>query len=85
MQKIHASVRGRAHYNIKGLYSSESFEKCLKSKLRVKEGVSYFNTLMGNTLVYFNSNNKELPEDGYCFFNERKLSAEEIERISVRK
>lgn len=59
VQAIHASVKGRVRYKIKGLYRSESLKKHLESSLSEKEGISRFsvNTLTGNILVFFNSNN----------------------------
>ncbi len=59
VQAIHASVKGRARYKVKGLYRSESLKKYLESRLSGRDGISYFsaNTLTGNVLVYFNSHN----------------------------
>jgi len=59
VQAIHASVKGRARYKIKGLYRSESLKTYLEFRLSEKEGISYFsvNALTGNILVFFNSNN----------------------------
>jgi Ca2+-transporting ATPase len=59
VQAIHASVKGRARYKIKGLYRSESLKKHLEFRLAEKEGISRFsvNALTGNILVFFNSNN----------------------------
>lgn len=59
VQAIHASVKGRARYKIKGLYRSESLKKHLEFRLIEKEGINRFhiNTLTGNILVFFNSNN----------------------------
>ena len=59
VQAIHASVKGRARYKIKGLYRSESLKKHIEFRLAEKEGISRFsvNALTGNILVFFNSNN----------------------------
>lgn len=59
VQAIHASVKGRARYKVKGLHRSESLKKHLESKLSGKEGISHFsvNALTGNVLVFFNSGN----------------------------
>ena len=59
VQTIHASVKGRARYKIKGLRRSESLKKHIEFRLSGKEGINRFhvNTLTGNILVFFNSNN----------------------------
>ncbi|MDA8339864.1 MAG: HAD-IC family P-type ATPase, partial [Nitrospiraceae bacterium] len=59
VQAIHASVKGRVRYKIKGLYRSESLKKHLESNFSGRDGISYFsaNTLTGNVLVCFNSHN----------------------------
>ena len=59
VQTIHASVKGRARYKIKGLHRSESLKKYLEFRLAEKEGINRFhvNALTGNILVFFNSNN----------------------------
>lgn len=59
VQTIHASVKGRARYKIKGLHRSESLKRHIEFRLAEKEGISHFsvNTLTGNILVFFNSNN----------------------------
>ncbi len=58
VQVIHASVKGRARYKIKGLRRSESLKRHLESRLSEKEGISSFfvNAITGNVLVFFNSN-----------------------------
>jgi Ca2+-transporting ATPase len=57
VQTIHASVKGRARYKVKGLYRSESLKKHLEYKLSEKEGINRFHasTITGNILVFFNS------------------------------
>lgn len=59
VQAIHASVKGRARYKVKGLHRSESLKKYLESRLSGRDGISYFsaNALTGNVLVCFNSHN----------------------------
>ncbi len=59
VQVIHASVKGRARYKIKGLHRSESLKRHLESRLSERDGISSFsvNTITGNVLVFFNSNN----------------------------
>lgn len=59
VQPIHASVKGRARYKVKGLRRSESLKKYFEFKLSEKEGVTSFsvNTLTGNILIFFNSDN----------------------------
>lgn len=59
VQVIHAFVKGRARYKIKGLYHSESLKKHIEFRLAEKEGINRFhiNTLTGNILVFFNSDN----------------------------
>lgn len=59
VQVIHASVKGRARYKIKGLYRSESLKRHIVLRLTEKEGISHFfvNDLTGNVLVFFNSDN----------------------------
>ncbi|WP_333654471.1 cation-translocating P-type ATPase [Dissulfurispira sp.] len=59
VQTIHASVKGRARYKIKGLHRSESLKKYLEFRLAEKEGINRFhvNAITGNILVFFNSNN----------------------------
>ncbi len=57
VQLIHASVKGRARFKIKGLYRSESLKKHLESNFSSIQGINYFsvNSLTGNALVCFNS------------------------------
>ena len=59
VQTIHASVKGRARYKVKGLYRSESLKKHLVYKLSEKEGINHFHVsiITGNILVFFNSHN----------------------------
>ncbi|MCL5237281.1 MAG: cation-transporting P-type ATPase [Nitrospirae bacterium] len=59
VQAIHTLVNGRARYKVKGLRRSGSLKKHLESGLSDKNGILYFsvNTLTGNVLVCFNSDN----------------------------
>ena len=59
VQIIHNSVRGRARFKVKGLYRSESLKKHIELKLSENDDIIRFhvNTLTGNVLVFFNSNN----------------------------
>jgi len=59
VQILHASVKGRARYKVKGLHRSESLKKHIEFRLAKKEGISRFsvNALTGNILVFFNSGN----------------------------
>lgn len=58
VQAIHISVKGRARYKIPGLFRSDSLKKHIESELRDRSGIQRFsiNTLTGNLLVFFNSN-----------------------------
>ncbi len=59
VQAVHVFVKGRARYKINGLYRSDSLKKHLELRLSENEGIESFsiNTLTGNLLVFFNSNN----------------------------
>ncbi len=59
VKAIHASVKGRARYKIKGLHRSESLKKYIEFRLSEKEEINRFrvNSLTGNILVFFNSDN----------------------------
>lgn len=59
VQIIHASVKGRARYKVKGLRHSETLKKHLESELSKKEEINHFsvNTLTGNILIFYNSGN----------------------------
>ncbi|MCK4604463.1 MAG: ATPase, partial [Deltaproteobacteria bacterium] len=54
---IHASVKGRTRYRVKGLYRSHLLKSHLESQLRNEEGVTRVNasTLTGNLLIIYNS------------------------------
>ncbi len=54
---IHASVKGRTRYRVKGLYRSHLFKSHLESQLRNEEGITRVNasTLTGNLLITYNS------------------------------
>ncbi len=54
---IHASLRGRARYRVKGLYRSHLLKSHLESQLRDEEGVTRVSasTLTGNLLITYNS------------------------------
>jgi len=54
---IHAAIKGRARYKVRGLYRSESLKKHIEFRLSGKEGIISFtiNALTGNILVFFNS------------------------------
>mgnify|MGYP001598743408 CR=1 FL=1 len=59
VQTIHAAVKGRVRYRVKGLYRSESLKNHLQSSLSGKDEISHFSVsiLTGNLLVVFNSGN----------------------------
>jgi Ca2+-transporting ATPase len=57
LRPIHASLKGRTRYRVKGLYRSHPFKTHLESQLRSKEGITRVSasTLTGNLLVAYNS------------------------------
>lgn len=59
IQVIHASIKGRARYKIKGLRRSESLKRHIEFRLAAQEEINHFsiNILTGNILVFFDSNN----------------------------
>ncbi len=59
IQVIHAAIKGRARYRIKGLRRSESLKKHIECRLAEKEEIICFstNTVTGNILVFFNGDN----------------------------
>lgn len=58
VRAIHTSVKGRARYNIKGLYRTESLKKYLELQLKEKKEIISFsaNILTGNIVVFFDPN-----------------------------
>jgi Ca2+-transporting ATPase len=59
IQAIHTQVEGRARFKIEGLFGSEMLKRVLEQRLS-REGEIFLvsaNTLTGNLLVNFNSNN----------------------------
>lgn len=59
IQVIHAAIKGRVRYKIKGLRRSESLKEYIERRLAEKEEITHFsaNTVTGNILVFFNGDN----------------------------
>ena len=57
VDSIHASVKGRTRYRVKGLYRSHRLKSHLESQLRNEEDITRVNasTLTGNLLIFYNS------------------------------
>ena len=59
VQTIHAAIKGRVRYKVKGLYRSEPLKNHIESRLSDRDEISHFSVsiLTGNLLIVFNSGN----------------------------
>jgi P-type Ca2+ transporter type 2C len=59
IEAIHTKIEGRARFKVEGLLGSDSFKRFLEQRLRREKDIlsASANTLTGNILVSYNSNN----------------------------
>ena len=59
IEAIHAKIEGRARFKVEGLLGSDSFKRFLEHRLGLEKDIlsASANTLTGNILVSYNSNN----------------------------